>query len=524
MASMKKLLSLTIIALCLSLVAPSQLIALGTFSAPEYIAGADTTGLTNSGNGSNAFGVFTTSRAIYVVGNYAYVAMSASSTACSATADAAGNGCEFKIFNVTSKANPVYVGGGDISGSTNSGTGSKNARAVVVSGNYAYLVGDGNATACSATPGSAIGCELQVWDISNPANPTYVAGGDAGGNTNADTDNASFAALAINGNNLAIASNGSATTCSNTDGSAVGCEYQFWDITTPTAPEYLAGRDVTASAAGAGTGNVSASGVSFINSTTLAFTSLNRSTTCSSTAGSGIGCELKIWDVTTFSNPSYSEGLDVTGSTGAGTGNLSLTSVTTISSSFIATSGAGNATACSSTPGSAIGCEIKVWDVSTPTATVYVGGGDASGGTNTGSISGNINAVFYYNDHLIAARSANTTDCDGTVDFRGCELQIWNVSTPSAPDYVGGGDTTGLTNDGTGGGTAGSQKDTVFAADGYAYVGGLGQGATACGAGAGNADGCEMAIWQIESAAVSSGKPSFFLRGMSFLKGKLFQK
>lgn len=520
-----RILASVLIVACTTFFTPFQPAeALGTFSAPEYIAGADATGLANSGNGNNAFGVFTTSRAIYVVGNYAYVAMSASSTACSATADAAGNGCEFKIFNITSKANPVYMGGGDISGSTNSGTGSKNARAVVVSGNYAYLVGDGNATACSATPGSAIGCELQVWDISNPANPTYVAGGDAGGDTNADTDNASFVGLAIDGNNLAIASNGSATTCSNTDGSGIGCEYQFWDITTPTAPEYLAGRDITAAAAGSGTGNVSAAGVTFINSTTVAFVSLNSGTTCSSTAGSGIGCELKIWDVSTFSNPSYSEGLDVTGSTNTGTGNISMTSVTTISSSYIATSQNGNATACSATPGSAIGCEIKVWDVSTPTASVYVGGGDVTGGTNTGSISGNLPAVFHYKNHLIAARAANTTNCNGATDFRGCELQIWDVSTPSAPDYVGGGDTTGTTNSGTGGGTTESQKDTVFAADGYAYVGSLGNGTATCGAGSGNADGCEMAIWQIESDAVSSGTPNWFQKGWVYLKGKIFKK
>ena len=82
---------------------------------------------------------------------------------------------------------PTYQGGADVTGATNSGAGNEKTYSHFVSGSYAYTATNNNATACSQTAGSAIGCELKVYDISNPGSPTYVGGADATGATNSGT-------------------------------------------------------------------------------------------------------------------------------------------------------------------------------------------------------------------------------------------------------------------------------------------------------------------------------------------------
>src|SRR5207249_570687 len=69
---------------------------------------------------------------------------------------------------------PSYLGGADTTGSTNTGTGTNDFVKSYVSGRYNYVISSGNATACSASAGSAIGCELKVFDVTAPASPTYV--------------------------------------------------------------------------------------------------------------------------------------------------------------------------------------------------------------------------------------------------------------------------------------------------------------------------------------------------------------
>lgn len=85
------------------------------------------------------------------------------------------------------------------------------------------------------------GCELQVYDVSNPATPTYVNGVDAMGTINAGTSLA-FNDLDVNGNLLYVGGSGNSTNC-NTVGNKSGCELQVYDITNPEEPTFMGGAD-----------------------------------------------------------------------------------------------------------------------------------------------------------------------------------------------------------------------------------------------------------------------------------------
>ncbi|MEZ4195135.1 MAG: hypothetical protein R3B53_01925 [Candidatus Paceibacterota bacterium] len=121
-----------------------------------------------------------------------------------------------------------YLAGRDASGD-DSGTVSASVNSIVTVGNYLYLGRQGNATACSQTPGSAIGCELMVFDISSSTNPIYVAGRDASGN-DVGTGSIQVRNISIFNNNLYVGKSGSVTACSQTPGSATGCELMFFDL------------------------------------------------------------------------------------------------------------------------------------------------------------------------------------------------------------------------------------------------------------------------------------------------------
>src|SRR5436305_918890 len=67
--------------------------------------------------------------------------------------------------------------------------------------------------------------------------------------------------------------------------------------------------------------------------------------------------------------------------------------------------------------------------------------------------SAQFNYVTVSGRYAYVAKSANATDCNSSADRIGCELQIYDVSNPAAPTFVGGTDSTGY-NSGTGGGVA----------------------------------------------------------------------
>jgi hypothetical protein len=461
----------------------------GSPEAPEYKGGADGGGRTNGGTINAGFGVGGFEPPIAVSGNFAYLLSAGSSTPCTSSA-AAGNGCELKVFDISNPAAPTYVGGGDATGSTNTGVGAVAANGITISGNYAYTAWDGNATICSATPGSAIGCEIKVWDISTPSAPTYVGGGDAGGSTNTDTDNATLRGITSAGDYIYTTQDNSATVCTQTVGSAIGCEMKAWDISTPGSPTYVGGGDASGSTnSGAGDNLMR----TVVISGNYAYTTWDGiATDCSATPGSAIGCEFKVWDISTPATPTYVGGGDASGSTNTGTGNLLVLGIT-IKDNYAYTTWNASATECSQTVGSAIGCELKVWDISTPSTPTYVGGGDASGSTNTGTGSLITRSVAISGHYAYTTWGGNATGCSQAAGSAiGCELKVWDISIPSTPTYVGGGDASGSTNTGTG-----NSGHVGLAVQGnYVYTVWNGS-ATLCSAAPGAAIGCEFKIWDV---------------------------
>jgi len=475
----------------------------GTISAPDYKGGVDGGGLLNSGTVTSPQPANTTGgRSLLVSDGYLYVAYNASSTACSSTASN-GNGCELKVFDISSGASPTYVGGGDASGSTNSGTASSAFFGLAKVGDYLFVAKAGSATACSNTPGSAIGCEFQVWDVSTPSTPTYVAGGDATGNVGSGTGNLAASSIAASGTVAVMTMSGSATACAGTAG-AMRCEVMVWDITTPTAPTYASGGDASGSSE-SGTTNLTARDVFILGN--RAYTVWNLSgTACSSSAGSAVGCELKVWDISTPTAISYSGGGDRSGATNASTTNTSNLTRVFGHGNYVYTSGGAGAGAngCTGTAGFAAGCELMVWDVSTPGTPTYVAGGDAGGQINTEA--GNVDAYGLAttsvsgSTYLAQTFAGSGTSCGNAVGTKRCELYLWDISTPTAPTFVVGMDASGQTTAGTGNQTMAS----VAFSSTHIYTGdGAGSNA-ACSSTVGSGIGCELKVWEIVASAVST--------------------
>ncbi len=132
------------------------------------------------------------------------------------------------VFDISSSTNPVYVAGRDSSGSA----GGEDAGPLYVgarSPNVLFVGKQPNATACSQTAGSAQGCELMVFDISSSTNPVYVAGRDSSGSAGG-TGAAFVYGIIVANNFLFVGKSGDATACSQTAGSAQGCELMVFDM------------------------------------------------------------------------------------------------------------------------------------------------------------------------------------------------------------------------------------------------------------------------------------------------------
>jgi ribosomal protein L31 len=330
-----------------------------------------------------------------------------------------------------------YIAGRDTSGSA-AGTGNLQVNTMAGSGNFLYVAKAGNATACSQTAGSAIGCELMVFDISSTTNPVYVAGRDVSGDATG-IGNLAVNNIIIFGNYLYVAKAANATACSQTAGSAIGCELMVFDISSTTNPVYVAGRDSSGSAAGT---DATTAMTNLATSTNMLFVSKTGSATaCSQTAGSAVGCELMVFDISSTTNPTYTAGRDVSGSA-AGTGNLAVNQIMSLGTQLFVIK-TGSATACSQTAGSAIGCELMVFDISSTTNPVYVAGRDVTGSaTGTGNL--NVSGIFATDNVLYIGKAGDVTDCSQTVGSAlGCELMVFDTSSSTNPVYVRGVDVAG---------------------------------------------------------------------------------
>ena len=412
-------------------------------------------------------------------GTILYVGKIGNATACSQTAGSA-IGCELMVYDISSTTNPIYVKGIDVLGD-NTGTGNAHVYSMAISGTSLYIGKNSSATACSQTPGSAIGCELMVFDISSTTNPVYVNGLDSSGNTTG-TGNVAIYSMIATGTTLYIGKSTDATACSQTAGSAIGCELMVFDISSTTNPVYTKGLDSTGSANGTGGGVVI---YSIAISETSLYTARNANTTgCSQTAGSAIGCEIMVFDISSSTNPVYTKGLDSTGSAN-GTGGVAIYSIA-VSDTFLYVGKYGNITTCSQTVGSANGCELMIFDISSSTNPVYRVGLDSSGdpiGIETIAI----NSLAISGSSLYIGKDASATACSQTAGSAiGCELMVFDISSPTNPVYTKGLDASGSVT-----GTVSLGINSIANSGPSLYIGKDGNG-TACSQVAGSAIGCEL--------------------------------
>ena len=452
---------------------------IGTVSASlsDYFAGRDASG---DSTGTGLISVDT----IAISGNYAYVGKGGDATACSQTAGSA-IGCEIMVFDISTPTSPTYVAGRDISGDS-TGVGSGNVSRLVISGNYLYVAKQGNTTACSQVAGSAIGCELMVFDISTPTSPTYVAGRDASGDSTG-VSGLTFWTVINSGNYIYLGKAAGASACSQVAGSADGCELMVFDVSTPTSPTYVAGRD--SSGDSTGTTIVIIQEISI--SGNYAYVGKGGdATACSQTAGSAIGCELMVFDISTPTSPTYVAGRDAGGAAAGG----EAVAINTIEASgnyvYVGKAGDNVIPQCSQVAGSAISCELMVFDVSTPTSPTYVAGRDTDGAAAGSEGGSSISGIDISGNYLYIAKSADGTACSQVAGSAiGCELMIFDISTPTSPTYVAGQDSSGAS-----AGTGLVDLTDIQVSGNYQFVGKTSD-ATACSQTAGSAAGCELMVF-----------------------------
>ncbi|KXK00284.1 MAG: LVIVD repeat protein [Parcubacteria bacterium OLB19] len=481
-----------------SLVAPQNLTVSGNFSnAGTFDSNSGNLYLNNDrsevmsyvvGRDANGYSLGTSSLAVNALASkdsYLYVGKAGNGTACSSTVSLA-SGCELMVYDNSSSTNPTYVTGMDVNG-LNAGTSTVNINSLYVSGNYLYVGKAGNGTACSQTAGSASGCELMVFDISSSTNPTYVAGMDTNGLKNGTSSQGIFQSIVVSGNYLYAARSANSTACSQTAGSAEGCELHVYDISSSTNPVYKAGRD--SGTTSNGTGNSAYSKLR-INNNYLYVGKAGNVNNCSSSA---IGCELQIYDVSSSTNPTYVAGRDVDGT------NSGVTSVTIndifINEDFIYVAKAASTTACSQASGSANGCELMVFDISSSTNPTYVAGRD-SDSSSDGVTAVAMNSLIVYDGYLYIAKSSAGLCSQSALYALGCELMVFDISSSTNPVYVEGQDASGM-NDGS----TSSGFNVLQIVNNSLSVGKT-NSATACAQSGSNATGCELMIFNLPKGSI----------------------
>jgi hypothetical protein len=414
---------------------------------------------------------------------------------------------------IQTPSNPVYQGGANLTDSVNS---------VVVYNNYEYVAKNANGGTCSSS--TATGCELQIYDISDPTNPAYVGGVDSLNAGTGSVDN--FNALSVVGHYIYVAKSGDSGTCSSS--TRDGCEFMIFDITSPTSPTYVGGvtsagnaantalsaygkyvfvvsatnglakaYDVTNPAspttiavAGGSIGSDSALGV-FASGRYLYVTKAGDSGTCAS-LGVLTGCELTIADIGNLSSTSAAGALD---SVNASNGTNSLKSIFVSGKYLYVTQSTGSSATCSSSTRD--GCELQIYDISNPGSPTYKGGADSTTGAGTDGF----NSVYVAGHYAYIGKAGNSGTCSNT-DATGCEFQVWDVANPASPTYKGGVDNGGTTD----------ADNSVYVSGRYAYIAKVANAGTCSNV---NATGCEIQIVDL------SGVEAVSLTGGSMYAGTM---
>ncbi len=455
-----------------------------------FLGAVDVTGNNSGGTGA------VNANSVLKHGNYLFVATNGDGTACSQTPSAIG--CEIQVYDITDPVTPIYLAGRD-SGGSPTGPRVEGVASLAVKDNTLYVGKETSSDDCNPVVGSAQGCELIIFDISDPTNPTFVAALDDDGSVSGDEMNL-FLTLEIEGNYLYTTKYNSGNACSQTPGSAEGCELQVFDISSSTNPVYVAGRDVDGSTNGTGYQTVWGSTIAgdywFI-------TTSGAASACSQTPGSAVGCELQIYDISTRTNPTYIAGMDASAVADGDTGNIFFDVAVSESGNTLYVAAAGAEFDCDTNNYS---CELHVYNITNPATPTFITGRDASGVFVDNEIGAFVN-VHVEGNYLYVFKLGDAAVCSQIAgSAKGCEIQVYDISSTTNPIYVAGRDA-----DGTLTGTDNRSATSGYVVDGYLFAA-MAASSTACTAGV-DAGGCEILTFQ--TAAIMDG----VMTGNSALSG-----
>ncbi len=319
------------------------------------------------------------------------------------------------LVNSTSTFTPSAMSGGFDAGAFN-------VNSVVVTGKYLYMGKAGSDTATCTSPGTLTGCELSIFDISNPNSMTNVAGINITDGVNA---------IAVSGKYLYFAT--------NSNGAAN--ELRIYDITNPGVP-------------------VSVTGVSYDKNLNSIYVQ-GKLLFLGFDADASTGTEVKIYDISNPASPVAMGSVDTAGASGTvgsvksmyATGKYLYIGLTAITGT------------CTGTGGTATGCEFRVYDISDPINPSYKAGVDATVDVNSvaisgkyaytgwATISGNDVRVYDISDSTVAPTSTGGIDLStgvnnlqvygryvfaGLVSASGNDFRILDASDPATLTNAGG--------------------------------------------------------------------------------------
>ena len=254
---------------------------------------------------------------------------------------------------------------------------------VFVYGKLAYVTKLADSGFCSAT--TSVCCEVQVYDISNPTKPVYKGGGNTAG---------SAWDVYVYGRYAYVIRNLSTGTCSRTVNT--GCEFQIWDVGTSGCPRYVGGLS---------NGDANATSQVVVSGRYAYFGGVSQGGTCAPPGS--LGCEFYIADISSSTNPVMLGGVDL----GVAVNDVAVSG----RYAYLVTDS--NTGFCSAT--TTDGCDFLVYDVTTSSQPMYVGGAEMAGTTNGITISGRFGYL---------GKSLDNSSCTIGNNNGGCELQVFDIS------------------------------------------------------------------------------------------------
>jgi hypothetical protein len=359
----------------------------------EYLTGRES-GVASSGTQVNA---------LTKIGSTLYVGRAAYTGACVTTT---GNGCELLVYDVSSTSNPVFMTGRE-AGTTTTGS---NINNLTVVGTSLYVGRDSYTGACVTTTGN--GCELLVYDVSSTTDPVFRTGREAG----TTSTGSNILDIITVGTTLYVGRLSYTGAC--VTGTGEFCELLIYNVSSTTDPVLLGGRESGLTTAGATINTLTtASGTLYVG---------RLSYTGACVTGTGDGCELLIYNVSSTTDPVF-----VAGRGTPGPGNTDATRLAVLGTTLYygRTSPGG---VCSTGIGD--NCELLIYNVSSTTDPVLIGGRE----TGLTSLGGTVRSLRVVdNQFLYVGRIVYSSVCS-VATGAGCELLIYNISSTTNPVLLGG--------------------------------------------------------------------------------------